>query len=496
MFAWVGTADLEAAGVVKPPAPPRGDGPIAAAVAARVFDHVVLLDSRKGDESDRYAHWLRARSAATLEVSVLAAPLPRPTDYEAIYRQACAAVDDTLATLGPDARLTFHLSPGTPAMSSVWIILGKTRNKATLIQSSPEQGVVEAVVPFELTADFLPDLLRARDEALARKLQGEIDPSFKDIIHRSGVMESVIRRAQAAAVHAFPVLLEGETGTGKELFARALHRASPRRAKPFVAVNCGAIPANLVEAQLFGWIRGAFTGATDPRPGLFEQANDGTLFLDELGELPLDIQVRLLRALQEGEVRRVGDTEVRKVDVRVIAATHRDLLTEVQAGRCREDLFYRLAVLALRIPPLREREGDVVLLAEHMLAKLAGPPAGRKKLSAGARKVLLRHPWPGNVRELQATLHRAWVWSSGATLDAAEIEEALLGRVTTGGHDARGATLGDGFDVREVLRDTARHYLQRAMREASGNKTHAAKLLGLPSYQTLTNWLAKYDVDG
>jgi DNA-binding NtrC family response regulator len=493
LLAWVGATDLQSAGVEEAPRKPRGPGPIAAALDALPFDAVVLLDAWRGDTAARYAAWLRERTKAT--VTVRRAPLPRPTDYEAIYRAACAAVDDVLAR--GDAALTFHLSPGTSAMSTVWVLLGKTRYDATLLQASPEEGVVPVAIPFELTAAFLPDLLRARDEALARHLRAAPDPGFAAIVHRAPAMKRVIERARVAALHPFPVLLGGETGTGKELFARALHEASSRRGKPLVVVNCGALPPQLVEATLFGWRRGAFTGATETRPGAFEEADGGTLFLDEVGELPLPAQTAMLRALQEGEVQRVGEVKPRKVDVRVVAATHRDLLADVSAGRFREDLFYRLAILALKIPALRDRGDDVALLAEHFLARLGQAHGRHKKLSPDARKLLLAHPWPGNVRELQATVQRAWVWSPGQRIDAADVADALLGGAAPSPEEsARARPHEDGFDLRAALDAVARDHLTRAMKEAGGNKTRAAKILGLPSYQTLTNWLARYGVEG
>jgi transcriptional regulator with PAS, ATPase and Fis domain len=310
-------------------------------------------------------------------------------------------------------------------------------------------------------------------------------------------MKRVIERARVAALHPVPVLLGGETGTGKELFARALHDASARRAKPLVVVNCGALPPQLIEPTLFGWMKGSFTGATETRPGAFEEAHGGTLFLDEVGELPYPAQTAMLRALQEGEVQRVGEVKARKVDVRVVAATHRDLLADVGAGRFREDLFYRLAVLALKIPALRDRGEDVVLLSEHLLARLGQAEGVHKKLSPDAKKVLLAHRWPGNVRELQATVQRAWVWSPANRIDGADVTDALLGAAAPSPEDAaRAQPHSEGFDLRATLDAVARHHLSLAMKEAGGNKTRAAKLLGLPSYQTLTNWLERYGVKG
>jgi DNA-binding NtrC family response regulator len=262
-------------------------------------------------------------------------------------------------------------------------------------------------------------------------------------------------------------------------------------------VNCGAIPPERVEADFFGWTKGSFTDASGDHTGYFVQAHGGTLFLDEIGELPLAMQAKLLRALQDGEVRPLGAKAVMKVDVRIVAATHRDLLAEVTAGRFREDLFYRLAVLAVRVPPLRERGEDVLELANAFLERLTAPDGRRKKLSRDARELVLRHRWPGNVRELQATLVRAVVWSDGDVIHAKELAEALVGgEVARDPAAVLGRPLGDGFDLRTLLTEVARHYLVRALGESGGNKTRAAALLGLPSYQTLTNWLAKYRVKG
>jgi len=214
----------------------------------------------------------------------------------------------------------------------------------------------------------------------------------------------------------------GQSGTGKELLARAIHQASPRRARPFVTVNCGAIAPDLIESELFGHEKGAFTGAVGQRVGYFESAHSGTLFLDELGELPKPAQVKRLRALQEGEVTRVGATAPTPVDVRILAATNRTLVEDVAAGRFREDLFYRLAVAVIHLPPLREREGDAGLLLDRLLDQVnreseTEPGYSPKILSVNARKLLLEHPWPGNVREMQNTLRRAAVWTPGPIID-------------------------------------------------------------------------------
>jgi DNA-binding NtrC family response regulator len=402
---------------------------------------------------------------------------------------------------GEKASLTFHLSAGTPAMAAIWIIVAKTRFEAELIESSKQKGVETVDVPFDLAAELIPAAIQRASEDLARLAEGERpeEPKFGDVLHRSDVMKRLVRRARQAAPFSEAVFIEGESGTGKQLLAEAIHHESTRRGRPFVEVNCGAIPKELFESHFFGHKRGAFTGADRDHTGYFEQAHGGTLFLDEVGELPLEHQVKLLRALQQKKVRPLGGRTDVTVDVRVIAATNRNLLEEVRVGRFREDLYYRLAILVLKVPPLREREGDLGYLVDKLVEKLnaelgARPGGGQKKLSVGARNLLLRHRWPGNVRELEATLRRAFIWSKGATLDEAELRDALLAAPLAPDAEILGRPLGEDFQIAEVLADVARHYLSRAMADAGGNLTKAASLVGLANYQTLKNWLAKYDV--
>lgn len=493
LLAWIGKTDLRA---------PKeeaeiGLGPIAQALAFRHFDEVLLVTDYPRSEVTPYVNWLKERTNTPLRVAF--EKLSGPTQFGEIYEAAVRACQVALSDRSHDTKLTFHLSPGTPAMAAVWIILGKTKFPAELIESSRQRGVVSASFPFDISADFVPDLLKAQDERI-RRASGEPPPEapeFADIIYRSRSMGRIIGRARQVAVHDVPVLVEGESGTGKELLARAIHRASLRGSRPFLAVNCGAIPQELVESQLFGHEKGAFTGAAQTHKGYFEAADGGTLFLDELGELPRSAQVKLLRVIQEGEIVRLGSTRPLKVNVRIIAATNRSLNEEVTSGRFREDLFYRLVVAALKLPPLRERSEDLGLLIDWLLDKINAEYKGQigyesKKLSVGARNLLLEHPWPGNVRELSNTLRRALIWSDGQTLTAEDIRDALLqfSSLTTG--EILNRPLGKGLDIQQLLGDVARHYLQRAMDESGGNKTRAAELIGLPSYQTLTNWLTRY----
>uniref|UniRef100_UPI00102B71E6 sigma-54 interaction domain-containing protein n=1 Tax=Candidatus Magnetaquicoccus inordinatus TaxID=2496818 RepID=UPI00102B71E6 len=446
--------------------------------------------------------WLKAQHL--LEIAPHYVTLTSPVHFGDIYENATRVVSDAIKNNRGHAELAFHLSPGTPAMAAVWIILAKTRFPAELIESSREHGVRTASVPFDISADFIPDLLRKPDEELERLTAGlpPEAPEFSSIIHRSPDMKRVIARARRVAPRSIPVLIEGESGTGKELLARAIHRASPRRDKPFVAVNCGAISPELVESELFGHEKGAFTGAAVSRTGYFEAAHGGTLFLDEAGELPAPAQVKFLRAIQEGEIVRVGSTTPTPVDVRIIAATNRTLTEEVSQGRFREDLFYRLAVIVLLLPPLRERPGDLGPLVDYLLEQInreseTEPGFEHKKLSVGAKDLLLKHDWPGNVRELQNTLRRATIWSTGATIRVEDVRDSLFPVPKSGQEEVSILDLDvlQGIDLPLLMDRVARHYMELAMEKTAGNKTRAAELLGLASYQTLTNWMKKYRVN-
>jgi DNA-binding NtrC family response regulator len=263
--------------------------------------------------------------------------------------------------------------------------------------------------------------------------------TFKDIVTRNAEMQNVLRAAEKATTSAIPVLIEGESGVGKEMIARAIHGSGERRAKPFIAVNCGAIPENLVESILFGHEKGAFTGATERHPGKFVEATGGTLFLDEVGELPLAAQVKLLRAIQEGEVEPVGARKSVKVDVRIISATNRNLITEVRNGRFREDLFYRLHVFPIAVPPLRARPEDIPDLVRHFLARIAAEEGKRIRLvSSEALSLLGAYRWPGNVRQLENAVFRAVVLADGDSVGVSEFPQIVAQLTGAAGesHDA------------------------------------------------------------
>jgi len=294
------------------------------------------------------------------------------------------------------------------------------------------------------------------------------------LLGRSAPMRALVDLVRRVAPAAAPVLIEGESGTGKELVARALHEESPRAAGPFVALNCAALPDSLVESELFGHVRGAYTGARDPRRGLFAEADGGTLFLDEIAELAPPVQAKLLRALEEGEVRPVGADAERRVDVRVVAATHRDLAAEVAAGRFRADLFYRLDVVRLRVPPLRERLEDLPLLAAYFLssARTRAATSPVAALSHDAVAALARHRWPGNVRELENVIERLVVVAGGPIVDEAEVR-AIAPHVVDAAPRAPA-----GRDLPR-LRAVLDEYIRFVVAACDGNKTRAAVILGI-----------------
>ncbi|NJK33438.1 MAG: sigma 54-interacting transcriptional regulator, partial [Deltaproteobacteria bacterium] len=299
----------------------------------------------------------------------------------------------------------------------------------------------------------------------------------------SAAMRSVARMIRKVAPFETTALVLGESGVGKELVSRALHQLSPRAEGPFVAVNCGAIPEGLLESELFGHVRGAFTDASSDKPGLFEAAARGTIFLDEIGELPQSVQVKLLRALQEREIRRVGDNRPRKIDVRVIAATSRPLEQMVEDGDFRQDLFYRLAVMPLSIPPLRARREDIAPLAQHFLVAINRRlGTASEGLDAEALRILLGYDWPGTCGSSENTLEHAAVLAEGALIRPGDLPERVRRRASEGAASEGGFSLDFGKDqlsIKQAQLRVERELILRALEQTQGNRTHAAKLLEL-----------------
>jgi len=318
--------------------------------------------------------------------------------------------------------------------------------------------------------------------------------SFNNIIAKSEAMLDIFNTVKKIADYKTTVMIYGESGTGKELVAQAIHYNSGRRNKRFVAINCGAIPENLLESELFGHKKGAFTDATRDKKGLFEEAEGGTILLDEVGDLPLHLQVKLLRVIQEGEMRPVGDERVVPIDIRIIAATLRDLEQEIIDGRFRDDLYYRLNVVAVRIPPLRERREDIPVIVEHFLKKnqekLGLSVTG---LSKEAMTAVLEHDWPGNVRELENCIERAMILTDENEITLESLPNAL--RKSTVSDNPYALIPPDELSIKVHTRAVEKNLISRALEATGGNRTHAAKLLEI-SHRTLLYKLKDYKIAG
>jgi len=313
--------------------------------------------------------------------------------------------------------------------------------------------------------------LRVKTESRLRRETIKSRHGFSNIVGRSPEMEKLYRIIAKAGQSTHPVLILGESGTGKEMVAKAIHISGPLRNKPFIPVDCGSLVPTLIESELFGHVRGAFTGATGPKDGLLAMADGGTVFLDEIGELPIDLQAKLLRAIQEREIRPVGSTKQVPINVRILGATNRDLEQAVTEGTFRRDLFFRLNVLTLRIPPLRERRQDIPLLVAHFLERIGRDSGMEKTISDDALKILLSYDWPGNVRELENALERACVISSAAELQGRDLPSHLTGA-------PRSLTAAPSNEIVPIA-ELERQTILNALAQTNGDKMLVARLLGI-----------------
>jgi two-component system, NtrC family, response regulator AtoC len=331
--------------------------------------------------------------------------------------------------------------------------------------------------------------LRKENERLRKEVKKEY--SFENIVSKNEKMQKIFEVVKKVAPYKSTILIMGESGTGKELVARALHYSSDRSQRPFIPVNCGAIPENLLESELFGHAKGAFTDAIRTKKGLFEEADGGTLFLDEIGELPLSLQVKLLRVLQDGEIRRVGEGKPIQVDVRIVAATAKELIKEVNEGRFREDLFYRLNVFPVHLPPLRERKEDIPLLANHFIKKFS-QDIGKyvTGIHPRALEALINYRWFGNVRELENTIERAMVLA-----DRSEIERENLPMEIQGYHEniPLPSVPEEEYSIKKASKAMEINLIQKALKKTKGNHTHASKLLEI-SHRALLYKIKEYGI--
>ncbi|GAB5407322.1 MAG: hypothetical protein Aurels2KO_55530 [Aureliella sp.] len=519
---WIGHTDLRCLAADSSPArqrkiqevahgnlPSKGSlGPTKTLLTQQQFDEVRILTNYSDELNRWFSKWLG------VEATFLKVELKNPNDYGDVHRICLNELEKLSARKGwANTELCMHLTPGTPAMSSVWLLFGKTRFPATFYETH-QQTYKVSDIPFEIL-DIIPDVLKKPDahlQHLASEAPSEVE-GFEDIVGTSKAIRDAVGRAKRAALRSVSVLLLGESGTGKEMFANAIHQASPRRSEPFIAINCGSLSKTLLDSELFGHRKNAFTGADSERAGAFEAANGGTLFLDEIGDCDPDTQVKLLRVLQpvtgEGpSIRRfyrLGDTRKElTVNVRVIAATNIDPQEAIRSGRLREDLFYRLAAVTVRLPPLRDRRSDIRKLSEQILEQLNSqfsreePGYVHKHLSADANSFVKSHDWPGNVRQLYNALVQASVLTDGKSIGRAELAAAMAEMPNPRGGPGAilDLPLGGEFNLQDHLNMIQAHYLRRAMEEAHGIKTKAARLLGISNYQTLAAQLDRLAVRG
>jgi DNA-binding NtrC family response regulator len=518
LLSWIGYADFRALAAtlppdqqaevlrgLKPPTPLVGQaGPLKCLIDQERFDEIHLLTSHRGVRNRLYTRWLGGHPMLhPVQVN-------DPTDYAEIF----GIVDAELASVvrlprSEREELCIHLSPGTPAMTAIWLLLGKSKYHPTTFYQTYEGRAWVTNVPFDLVVDFVPQVLRDADanlQLLASQGPQDIE-GFKDIAGNSRSIRVAVGRARRAAQRDVSILILGESGTGKELFARAVHDASRRRDRRFVAINCAAISRDLLESELFGHKKGAFTGAVEDRDGAFKEADGGTLFLDEVGECDPAMQAKLLRVLQPPDNNpchrtfyRVGDSRPLTSDVRIIAATNRDLLDCVARHQFREDLYYRLAVITIKLPPLRDRREDIPLIAGRLLDRInrdfarQEPGYRPRRLAGSALEFMKKQPWPGNVRQLANTLTQAAVMTDEEVIDRRDIADAIAGVPGKQAVDVQEIPLGEGFSLERHLEEIQRHYLQRAMEEAGGVKRRAAALLGYRHYQTLAAQLERLGI--
>jgi two-component system, NtrC family, response regulator AtoC len=415
---------------------------------------------------------------------------------------------DKALAIEPDMILTDVRMPGMPGLEfleryraeggEALVIVMTAYGSTELAIDAMKKGAYD-YVPKPFSADQLILAIRKAQEreALRREVtrlreEVTVDRRFSGIIAKSPVMKNAIEMATKVARYPSPVLITGESGTGKELIARLIHDQSDRAGQAFIALNCGAIPENLLESELFGYVRGAFTGADRDKPGLFEAATGGTLFLDEIGEMPATLQVKLLRVLQDGQVRRLGESKSRQVDARIVAATNRNLEDEIRSGNFRKDLFFRIAVVPIHLPPLRQRTEEIPLLAKHFIDKYnRSLGLAIEGIEPDAMKALLGYSFTGNVRELENVIERAMVLAEGPRLVLSDLPHHVRAPVRA----LDDVDLGDDeLSVKKHGAVLERRLIQKALERTGGNRTRAAELLDLSS-RALLYKIRDYDLE-
>lgn len=506
-LSWIGTHDLNS--IARDPRFGEGGGPVIALLEsehAGDFDELHLIyNSGQPLEKykDGYRRHIMKKYSKTKTIEFHEHEL-NPTDYNRIY-EITTGIMKSLQLKYRDRKIKwhFHTSPGTGQMNAIWVLLAKTAYPATLYQShydaaTKKQMVKTVDLKFNIDAEYIPEIAARARERILKNIHSE--KRYGEIIYGSDIMESVLARTGRLAVHEVPVLITGETGTGKELLARAIHAESRRKNKKMLTLNCAAIQETTANATLFGWSKGAWTGAIGEGAGYFLECSGGTIFLDEIGDLSLETQTKLLRAIQEGEIQRVGDGRIFKADVRIIAATHKNLLELVKAGKFREDLYYRINVFTVELPPLRKRGEDIILLAEKFLAAInakndEAPGYVVKKLSSNAKQLLANYPWPGNVRELYNTLQRVCLWADSALITADELKNYFTHSAPPREDAQAEPDFAFPVDLDAITVSLRKKYIRKALEKAGGNKCEASRMLGYKNYQTLAHEMKREGIE-
>ena len=427
-------------------------------------------------------------------------------NYEVETAESASRAMEIILQNAPDIIITDVRMPGMSGMDLVKILSEKKIPVITIVMSAygNDDSAIEAVKmgandfikkPFK-PEEMLLVLRKAEErEELKRenrKLKEELyrEVVFDGIISKSELMKSIFMQIERTAPYKSTVLILGESGTGKELVAKSIHKRSSVSSGPFVAINCGAIPEHLLESELFGHRKGAFTDATSDKKGLFEAAHKGTLFLDEIGEMPLSLQVKLLRVLEEGRIRRIGETNDIEVDVRVVAATTKDLFKLMEEGKFREELFYRLNVVTITLPPLRKRQEDIPLLVEYFIEKNNQRfKTSIKGIEPSAMKILMDYEWPGNVRELENAIERACLMVEGSTIRKENLPETII----KSDDPLRKKIEFDEISIKKAMKYAEAVLIKRALEKTGGNKSKAAKLLEI-SHRALLYKIKKYNI--
>lgn len=459
------------------------------------FDKIVILSNAWDSHWDSYVKWLKLRmlrmGRPEQDISIVRVHIESPIDYFSISKVSQKWINKLSSE---SAELFINITSGTPAMSTISVLLGKAKNNTHFVQATPKNEVILADIPIDFKNEFESSAARSlASKAVAKPGKNK---AFENIVAVSNKMKSVINTAKKLAPLDIPLLILGETGTGKEVITNAIHSASRRSKAAIRTVNCGALPENLADSILFGHVKGAFTGAVKDHKGLFEQADGGTLFLDEVGELTPEIQVKLLRALQQGEITRVGDDKTEIVDVRVIAATHRNLMKMVEDGDFREDLFYRLAIGVIELPALRDRIEDIeplILDLSQELNQGAQQYSGyiSKKISDKGIKFILSQPWLGNIRELWNTMNRAFLLSDSEVITDKDLHDSMLIRNKSEDEQPVHLALGQIVDVNQLTDKYQKKYIVAALKASGNVRKTAAKMLSLGNHQNLKNWMER-----